>query len=457
MGGKVAGCELETSSASRRATPDRHDASRASRLACSVGIMAYNEETNIASAIDTILSEQQEVAEIAEVIVVASGCTDRTAQIVAEIARDDPRVRLIVQEHREGKASAINLFIGAASSPILLMVGADVLVKEGTIAALVEHFRDPTTGMVGGHPIPVNEEGTLLGYAVHLLWRLHDVVARESPKLGEIVAFRNVVPSIPVDTPVDEISIQALVTQLGYRPLYEPRAIVYNRGPTTVADFLRQRRRIYAGHLQVRKQQGYTASTMSVWRLARALLRSVPFRTPRAAAWTLCAVVLEGTARALGYYDFIRRQPHHVWEAVATTKCHIAAAARTDEQENVVVFHIVDYHRQQLELGVRASRQLAQQVLRHVHGVLGPHAIVSAQQEATIIAIHHGDRSAVERAASSLIEEMASNPLTLDGHREGVTIQLSAGIIAFSPAGLPLASSIADSMVDRSLAAVSAN
>jgi hypothetical protein len=51
-----------------------------------------------------------------------------------------------------------------------------------------------------------------------------------------MVAFRNVVPSIPLDTAVDEISIQAIVTQLGYRLVYEPQAIVFNRGPSTVRD-----------------------------------------------------------------------------------------------------------------------------------------------------------------------------------------------------------------------------
>ena len=117
-------------------------------------------------------------------------------------------MRLISQERREGKASAINLFIGEARSPVLIMVSGDVLVKQGTIESLLAHFDDPAVGMVGGHPTPVNDEAAFLGHAVHLQWRLHDRIARRSPKLGEIVAFRNVVPSIPLDTAVDELSIQ---------------------------------------------------------------------------------------------------------------------------------------------------------------------------------------------------------------------------------------------------------
>jgi hypothetical protein len=228
-----------------------------------------------------------------------------------------------VQEERAGKASAINLFIAAAHAPILVLASADVLVGPDAIGELLQHFHDPAVGMVGAHPIPVNDEQTFLGYAVHLLWRLHDQIAREFPKLGEIVAFRNVVPGIPPYTAVDEISIQAAVTQLGYRLVYEPQAIVYNRGPMTVADFLRQRRRIAAGHHQVAKDNGYVASTMSVWPIGYDLLRS--------ALWTVGAVALEAGARGLGYYDFRRKRTHHIWVTAATTKhdIRVGVAARS--------------------------------------------------------------------------------------------------------------------------------
>ena len=84
---------------------------------CSVGIMAHNEEANIGRTIHAVLEQQGPSVRIEEVIVVASGCTDRTVPIVAEIALQEPRVRLCVQEKREGKASAINLFLKQASQP----------------------------------------------------------------------------------------------------------------------------------------------------------------------------------------------------------------------------------------------------------------------------------------------------------------------------------------------------
>ncbi|HCI78752.1 MAG TPA: hypothetical protein DHW02_03595, partial [Ktedonobacter sp.] len=213
-------------------------------VACSVGIMAYNEEANIARAIHAILNQQALSFQVAEIIVVASGCTDHTVPIVTEIALQEPRVRLCIQERREGKASAINVFLKQAISEIVVLIGADIIPEHSAIEHLCAPFKNPEIGMVGGRPIPVNDSSTFMGYAVHLLWRLHDHLARTHPKLGEVIAFRNVISGIPTSSAVDEISIQALISQLGYKLIYEPACIVYNKGPLNVRDFLKQRRRI---------------------------------------------------------------------------------------------------------------------------------------------------------------------------------------------------------------------
>jgi biofilm PGA synthesis N-glycosyltransferase PgaC len=401
----------------------------------SVGIMAYNEDANIARAIESILAQTLANATISEVIVVASGCTDGTVAIVSEMAQADRRIRLITQEHREGKAAAINLFLAAARSEILVMASADVIIKPGSFDALLLPLRDPTVGMVGAHPIPVNDQSTFLGFAVHLLWRLHDRVARESPKLGEVVAFRNIVPSIPRDTPVDEISIQALIAHLEYRLVYEPRAIVYNRGPTTISDYLRQRRRINSGHLRIRQQQRYAAPTMSIVRVARALLAEHPFATIRTTWWTLGAVGLEALARWLGTYDHLRRRPHHLWQVAMTTKAHIAGEINAHCHQSVLVFHIVDYHHLELELGTRGAQMLEQQLVLPMRQALGPHAIVDPERNGTIIALIPVDQFEAKQAASHLIETIKTTPVRINGHDDTVAVQLACGIIAFLQTG----------------------
>jgi poly-beta-1,6-N-acetyl-D-glucosamine synthase len=315
-------------------------------VSCSVGIMAHNEEANISSTIHAILEQQGPSVCIEEVIVVASGCTDRTVPIVAEIALQEPRVRLCIQEKREGKASAINLFLKQAVSRVVAFFGADVIPEASALEYLCAPFKDPRIGMVGGRPVPVNDPATFMGHAVHLLWRLHDHLARVHPKLGEVIAFRNVISGIPTTSPVDEISIQALISQLGYRLIYEPACVVYNKGPLTIRDFLKQRRRIYAGHLQVRDMQNYEASTMKVSPIARQLIacRDFTMSTPKQAIWTLGTVVLEGYARLQGYYDYRRKREHHIWQMVDSTKDLEAGkykVRRICNAQSIIVFRFV--------------------------------------------------------------------------------------------------------------------
>ncbi len=315
-------------------------------ISCSIGIMAYNEEANIARTLQSVLEQTGPIVRIQEVIVVASGCTDRTVPIVSEMAQKESRIRLCVQEKREGKASAINLFLKKATSPVVVLIGADVIPEAFAIENLCAPFQDPKIGMVGGRPVPVNDVNTFMGHAVHLLWRLHDRVARVHPKLGEVIAFRNVISGIPTDSAVDEISIQALISQLGFQLIYRPDCVVYNKGPVTVRDFLKQRRRIYAGHLKVLKQQNYEASTMKVSPIARQLIASRHFalRTPRQIMWTFGTIVLEGYARVQGYFDYRRKLEHHIWQAVASTKDLEAGQRkfrRICNAQSVIVFRFI--------------------------------------------------------------------------------------------------------------------
>src|SRR6266699_1200046 len=315
-------------------------------IGCSVGIMAHNEETNVARTIRSILQQQGPSVRIEEIIVVASGCTDRTVPIVAEIALQESRVRLCVQEKREGKASAINLFLKQAISPIVVLIGADVLPEDSALDYLCAPFKDPKIGMVGGRAVPANDSATFMGYAVHLLWRLHDQLARLQPKLGEVIAFRNVISGIPTDSAVDEISIQALISQLGYQLIYRPDCVVYNKGPVTVRDFVKQRRRIYAGHLKVLQQQNYEASTMKVTPIARQLIacRHFALSTPKQIMWTAGAIFLEGYARVQGYLDYRSKREHHIWQAVASTKDLEAGqrkVRRICNAQSVIVFRFI--------------------------------------------------------------------------------------------------------------------
>ena len=292
-------------------------------LVCSIGIMAYNEEANIGRLLHALLGQQTSHCTIKEIIVIASGCVDDTESIVRAHAAQNPQIRLIVQPRREGKASAVNLFLRDTASEIVVLESADTLPGPTTIESLVAPFADPNIGMTGGRPIPSNNHKKFMGFVVHLLWALHHQVALQQPKLGELIAFRRVFHRIPYDSAVDEASIEPLVRGQGYRLRYVPEAVVYNRGAETIRDFLKQRRRIHAGHIKMRREQGYTVSTMSGSRILMALLRNWQWDW-RYVLWTPFVMGLEIHGRILGWIDVRwRKRDHAIWDIAATTKADI--------------------------------------------------------------------------------------------------------------------------------------
>jgi cellulose synthase/poly-beta-1,6-N-acetylglucosamine synthase-like glycosyltransferase len=290
-------------------------------LNCSIGIMAHNEEANIEQLLDALLAQRLSVCSIKEIFVVASGCTDRTEEIARDYSRKDERINLLVQENREGKASAINLFLSQAQGEIIVLESADTIPQANTIENLVTPFLDPQVGMTGGHPLPINNSNNFIGFTVNLLWKLHHRISLNHPKMGEIVAFRkNIVKEIPPDTAVDEASTEAIITRAGYRLKYAGDAVVYNKGPENIKDFLKQRRRITAGHLYVKWAQGYSVSTTSWRHILMPFLKEIKW-LGKEPLWALGAVLLEVLGRSMGYYDFyVRKQNPLIWDISASTK-----------------------------------------------------------------------------------------------------------------------------------------
>ncbi len=292
----------------------------------SVLIPAYNEAQNIVPLLRRIAGDDGTTDwRLDDIIVIASGCTDETIPRVEQLQGEIAGLRLLRQPEREGKASAINLGLTAARHDTIVLSSSDVLPAPGAIPLLLQALRDPEVGVVGGRPLPANDESSFTGYAAHLLWRLHHRICLSSPepKCGEIIAFRRrvrgrlIVPGIPVDSAVDEVSVQALIHDAGLRTAYVPGAVIHNWGPETVSDWFAQRRRINAGHI-AESRNGYQPTTMRTGNVLRAIV------TDRQALhrphWLLAVVGLEVAARLRGKLDTLQARDHAVWKIAATTK-----------------------------------------------------------------------------------------------------------------------------------------
>ena len=290
------------------------------KIRCSVGITAYNEEANIGRLLQAIRDQRLYEVEIAEIIVVASGCTDRTEEIVQEYMAREPRVQLHVQERREGKTSAINVFLKHAQEKICVLESGDTLPREDTIENMVKMFRDPGVGMTGAQKVAVNTPDHIVGLLSHLRLQMEHQLCLEIPRLGELIAFRKVFDQLPADVAMDEAFVEAFIIRRGMQVRYAPDAVVYSMGPETVHDFVTQRRRNYAGHLYLKDKYGYRVSSLQNTRVLRIALEEVWGAIQLVTTLAVLAT-LEAYSRVLGAWDYrIRKKKHVVWDMAWTTK-----------------------------------------------------------------------------------------------------------------------------------------
>jgi len=282
-----------------------------------IGIMAYNEEKNIGKLLDAIISQKTKIARIKEIIVVSDGSTDSTNDIVLKKAKKNKKVKLIAHKRRRGKSVVINNFLKNVNKKpdAIILESADTLPAKGSIEKLCSYLKRDI-GMVGAHIIPLDKEDNFFGYVSNLIWKLHHEVALQKPKFGELIAFRNIIKRIP-KTAVDEEEIASLIKKKGYKLLYAKNALVYNKGPDNLKDFLKQRRRIYAGHLCLKKTRGYSVPTMGTFSVIKALKKV----KNKKLIWAFGAVCLEACARILGAYDYyFKKEKHFIWETVESGK-----------------------------------------------------------------------------------------------------------------------------------------
>jgi glycosyltransferase involved in cell wall biosynthesis len=163
----------------------------------SVAVCAFNEGRNIGACLESLIQQELKGFDLLEIIAISSGSTDNTDEVIRGYEAKDRRVKLVRQEKREGKNSAINLFISLAKGDILVLVNADNRLERGTLQALLAPFEDEEVGVTGGHPVPVNSKETVVGFAVNMLWDMHHRVALVYPKVGELMAFRRLDRRLP--------------------------------------------------------------------------------------------------------------------------------------------------------------------------------------------------------------------------------------------------------------------
>lgn len=300
-----------------------------------VGVCAYNEEENIGDLLEAVINQGSRPGlNIKEIVTVASGCTDNTVSIIREHASRDPRVEVIVENKREGKAKALNQILSNCRAEFLVLIPADVIPDPAAIQFLVEALADnPAVGVVSGHPIPVNGGNGMTAYAVRMIWRMHhhtlgflDREGNGAHATGELMALRRgCVEFVPDDIVNDDAYIGIETWKSGYKVKYCPEALVYIAGPKSIVELIRQRRRIITGHLQLKQRTGRFPSTLEALAV-RDFRRVFPilqqeFRDHPNCIWRFFVVTMvEAFTAVLAVFDLLRGSVPVKWRKILTCR-----------------------------------------------------------------------------------------------------------------------------------------
>ncbi|MBK9189448.1 MAG: glycosyltransferase family 2 protein [Phycisphaerales bacterium] len=103
----------------------------------SIVLPCRNEAENVARVVRAALREGSRVASRVEVIVVNDGSTDDTGMIGAELAREDPRVRVVTHEVGRGYGAALRSGFDAALMDFVFWTDGDGQFDLGELGSLL--------------------------------------------------------------------------------------------------------------------------------------------------------------------------------------------------------------------------------------------------------------------------------------------------------------------------------
>lgn len=221
----------------------------------SVILPVYNEEKNLGPRVENLLAQDYPKDQV-EIIIVESGSTDGTAAAARELGARVANLKVVVQESRLGKASAVAAGKGVAEGAIVVVSDANTVYDRATLTKLLQPFGNPSIGGVGGRFVPKNSNDPKAAGS-NLYWSLEEITRAGEAALdscctfhGEVYAWRRELVEPDSAAIIDDLDSAVQIRRKGFRIGYAPDALAYESVPTSVGDMATQWRKNALGAIQ---------------------------------------------------------------------------------------------------------------------------------------------------------------------------------------------------------------
>ncbi len=188
------------------------------------------------------------------------------------------------------------------------MLSSDLRIRKNFLKYLLNHFENPNVGMVVGRPI-ADKNSNIYRFS-RIIWELHHILCLKNPKGTEICAFRKIFKNFP-RVVADEVFIEYKIKKAGYRIIYEPRAYGFTKVPNSLKQLFNQRKRIFDGHMQIKRKYGFETSSQKFSLLLKVILEFI--KKEKISLNLILLMLIETLARTLGFIESLFNYYEIIW------------------------------------------------------------------------------------------------------------------------------------------------
>ncbi|MDO5543744.1 MAG: poly-beta-1,6-N-acetyl-D-glucosamine synthase [Acinetobacter sp.] len=238
----------------------QNDLPEPSQEGCSIVIPCFNEEEQVRATIRYAMQTQYPLF---EVIAVNDGSSDRTAEILDELAAQYPKLRVVHLAENQGKAYALRAGTMVSQYEFLVCIDGDALLHPHAVFWMMHQLTSyPRVGAVTGNPRIINRSSILGKLQVGEFSSIIGLIKRAQRTYGRIFTVSGVIAGFR-KTALDRIGYwrDDMITedidvswrlQFDHWDLqYVPKALCYIYMPETFKGLWKQRLRWSQGGVEV--------------------------------------------------------------------------------------------------------------------------------------------------------------------------------------------------------------